>query len=1063
LVQRLQIRILGPMEVTDGTRRLDVGGPRQRVVLARLAVSANRVVTVDALLEELWGSDISAGAKPALQAQASRIRRALGDGGRLVARASGYLLALEPDELDATQFEALLTRGRAAAAARDFETATRLWTDAEALWRGPALEEFADYAFAQAEAARLDELRLTALEARIDVTLTLGRHREVVAELEALVGAHPYREQLWAGLMLALYRSGRQADALGAFQRVRRLLGEGLGITPGPELAKLEEDILLQKPELAWVPSVGRGPPDERPQTGPRADLPVARSPFIGRNDELVQLQALLREGPLVTVVGPGGIGKTRLAIEAARGLAQQCGEVRLVELAALADAEIVAHEIGRACDVTEEPDRDPVETIVAALRTRHLLLILDNCEHLVDATARVAGAILRGTTNVTVLATSQEPLRIDGERILRIPALSVPPADVRADALLHFDSARLFVTRAKDIVTGFTVTPSNVEAIAGICRRLDGIPLAIELAAARIGSVTPSELLSRLDDRFRVLRTGSRVAAPRHQTLLAAITWSYDLCSTAEQTLFRRLSVFAGGFTVAAAEAVCSDASLPSVEVFDVLAGLVERSLVVIDRRAGEARYDLLESLRAFGAEQLLRTPEATSICDRHLAFYADLAARGDLGIRRGGGPAALHGQSEWLDLLELEHDNLRAALSHALAGNRAVGLAAALGTFWELRNHVSEGQSWLSRALAGSSGEDAERVKAMNALGVLHLRSGDNSRARELFELALDAAGPLGDETLIAGALTNLAGLAGLQADLPLANRLNEEALAKWRTVEDDYGVAWTLGALGWVASAQSRLPRARDLQEQSLAIRRRLGDDQGIAWSLASLGRVAMAEGEPEAARRYLEEALALCRKLEYRPAMLVALIHLGELERISGNHVQARAVLERSVARAREDGRRHLLLWALLYLAALAQDEENFEEAEGILTEAEPLAVALRNGLGVVEVLELRGRGAVARTAYTLAARLCGTAAAIRAGIGAPVPPHRQADFERTQDIVRRQIGAAEMTAATEEGRAVGRRALEADDLTVLLTGASVFPRGLVTGRAGPATDETPGDT
>ncbi|MDQ4090284.1 MAG: tetratricopeptide repeat protein [Actinomycetota bacterium] len=1038
-MQRLQIRILGPLEVTDGTRRLDVGGPRQRALLARLAVSANRVVAVDTLLEELWGSDVSAGEKPALQAQASRIRRALGDTSRLVARASGYVLALEPDELDTAQFETLLSRARAAAADRDFDTATTLWSDAEALWRGPALEEFADYAFAQAEAARLDELRLTALEVRMDAALTLGRHREVVAELEALVGAHPYREQLWACLMLALYRCGRQADALGAFQRVRRLLGEGLGITPGPELVKLEEDILLQKPELAWVPSVGRGQPDDRPQGGPRADLPVSRSPFIGRDEELVELQALLRRGRLLTIAGPGGIGKTRLAIEGARGLAQQCGEVRLVELAALADPDLMAHEIGRSCDVREEPDRDPVESVVAALRTRHLLLILDNCEHLVDAAARVVDAILRGTTNVTVLATSQEPLRIDGERILRIPALSVPPADVRADELLRFDSARLFVTRASDIVTGFTVTASNVAAIAGICGRLDGIPLAIELAAARIGSVTPAELLSRLDDRFRVLRTGSRVAAPRHQTLLAAITWSYDLCSTAEQTLFRRLSVFAGGFTVAAAEAVCSDPSLPSVEVLDVLAGLVERSLVFIDRRGGEARYDLLETLRAFGAEQLLTSPEATSTRDRHLAFYADLAARGDLGIHRAGGPAALQaGQSQWLDLLELEHDNLRAALSYALGRDAALHLAAALGTFWELRNHVSEGQSWLSRVLADSSGEDTERVKAMNSLGVLHMRGGDHGRARELFELALDAAGRLRDEKLIAGALTNLAGLAGLQADLPLADRLNEEALAKWRTSADDYGVAWTLGALGWVASAQSRLRCARDLQEQSLAIRRRLGDDQGVAWSLASLGRVAMAEGAPQEARRYLEESLALCRRLEYRSDMSVALIHLGELERMSGNHAQARAVLERSVVTAREDGRRHLLLWGLLYLAALAQDEGSVEEADSIRAEAEPLAVALRNRLGVVEVLELHARSAVARSRYSSAARLLGTAAAIRDAIGAPVPPHRQAEFARTEEIVRCHLGAAEVAAATERGRVIGRRALELDDLGSLLT-------------------------
>lgn len=1037
--QRLQMRILGPLEVTDGDRGLEVGGSRQRALLARLAVAANRVVTVDRLLEDLWGAEAAAGAKQALQAQVSRLRRALGDG-RLTARAGGYVLRLEPHELDATVFETLLSQARARSAGGDVDGAMRSWTYAEGLWRGPALEEFADYAFAQAEAARLEELRLGALEARLEVELDRGHHAEVVAELDGLVGAHPYRERLWSHLMLALYRCGRQADALGAFQRVRRILGEELGIGPGPGLVELEGKILLQKPELAWVPSLGRDEGDYRIAARPRAELPIARSTFIGRDDELVELQDLVRESRLVTVVGPGGIGKTRLVIEAARGLAAEFGEVRLVELAALVEPALVAHEVARVCDVREEHDGDPLETIVAALRTRHLLLILDNCEHLVDAAALVVDAILRGTHRTTVLATSREPLRIDGERIRRIPALSVPPADgdVTPQELLRCGSARLFVSRATDAVADFAVTEGNAGAVAGICRRLDGIPLAIELAAARIGSVTPAELLARLDDRFRVLRGGSRAAARRHQTLLGAIEWSYDLCSTAEQILFRRLSVFAGGFTVAAVEAVCSDAALPSIDVLDVLSALVDRSLAGIELTGSEARYELLETLRAFASDRLLETPEATALRDRHLAFYSDLAARGDLGLHRAGGPAAMRsGQRDWLDVLELEHDNLRAALAHALASGRAISLVATLGMFWELRNHVGEGQSWLARALAEPGGDDAERVRAMNSLGVLHMRGGDNRRAHELFEQALAAAAQLGDEELLAGALTNLAGLAGLRADLPRAHQLNEEALVKWRALGSDYGTAWTLGALSWVASAQSRFERARALQAESLAIRRPLGDAQGIAWSLASFGRVALAEGSYDEARRYLEESLELCRTLDYRSDMLVALIHFGELERVSGNHARARAVLEKGVAIAREASRRHLLLWALLHLAGVAQDLGNVDEANRVLAEAVPLAVTLENKLAVVEALELHARAAAGRSCHARAASLIGAAGAIRDAIEAPVPPYRRPGFQRMQEELLGRLGESPFAAATQRGLAAARRALEGDDLGLLV--------------------------
>ena len=638
----MEIRILGPLEVTDGTRVLEVGGLRQRALLARLAVAANRVVAVDSLVDELWGPEPPAGARQALQAQVSRLRKVLGDADRLVARAPGYVLRLGPDELDTARFEALLAQARAAAAEGDRGTAARRWADAEGLWRGPALAEFADAAFAQAEAARLGELRLGATEARIEAELELGRHHQVVAELEGLVGNHPYRERLWAQLILAFYRAGRQADALAAYQRLRHVLGHELGIAPSPELARLEEAVLLQKPELEWVQPLG-GPVDQKldvrdqPTTKTRSNLPVPRSSFVGRAQEFTELTTLLQQGRLVTIVGPGGAGKTRLAIELAHRVSPDYGDIRLVELAPLADPSLVLATVAGECGVREELGREPLEALVAVLESDRTLLVLDNCEHLLDSAAHLVDALLGAVPRLSVLATSREPLRVEGERVWRTPALPVPSSvDLRAADLLEFDAARLFVYRATDADHRFKLTDDNARTVAEICRRLDGIPLAIELAAARVPALTPAQIASRLDHRFALLRTGARTAPARQRTLLATLEWSHDLCLHGERTLYRRLAVFAGGFTLEAAEAICSGETIGQSDVLDLLATLTDRSLVVVHKGREEARFDLLETLRAFALEKLEAAAEGAAVRDRHLGFYGKLAARADAAIGR-------------------------------------------------------------------------------------------------------------------------------------------------------------------------------------------------------------------------------------------------------------------------------------------------------------------------------------------------------------------------------------------------------------------------------------------
>jgi predicted ATPase len=656
-----------------------------------------------------------------------------------------------------------------------------------------------------------------------------------------------------------------------------------------------------------------------------------------------------------------------------------------------------------------------------------------------VEAASSVADAILRNAPHVSILATSRQALRIAGERVWRAPSLPVPPIDdLSPESLSSFDSVRLFATRAADTDARFLVTPANAPAVAQLCRRLDGIPLALELAAARVATLSPAQISARLDDRFRLLRSGSRAAMPRHQTLSAAVEWSYDLCSAPEQRLFRRLSVFAGGFTLAAAEAICADDLLPQEDILDLLAGLVDRSLVVIDISGDEPRYDLLETLRVFGSEQLLATGEGRAVQDRHLHFYLEMTTRADAGIRRGRGAAASElSQHAWLDLLELEHDNLRAGLMHAAGTEEAIPFAAELGRFWDLRNHYTEGQTWLSRALATPSGEgDHDRFKGLNALATLLMRSGEYVKAQELFETSLDGAKELGDEELMATAMTGLGGLAGFRTELDLSRQLHEGALAKWSALEDDYGVAWALGSLSWVASNQCDLVVARQLQEQSLLIRRAIGDEQGVAWSLASLARVAMAQGDHAEGRLHLEEAATMCGKLGYQSDMLVAKLHFAELERVDGNLRRARSLLEETTVLARRIGSRHLTLWALLYMAGVVQEQGEHAHSDRLLAEAMSLATALQSKLAVAEGLEIRARSALVGLDYRRASRSLGAAAAIRNSIGASVPPYRQREHDRLREDIRSCLGEDVAAEADEEGLEL-RRLVELNDLSILI--------------------------
>ena len=717
----VEFRLLGPLEVWRQGQPVPVAGAKRRALLAMLLLHANEVVSSDRLIDALWGEHPPANAANALQAHVASLRPSLdpgrastGDDAVLVTRPPGYLLRVDVDGLDIARFEHLVDRGRDALAA-DPAAAASLLAEALGLWRGSALAEFVFEAFAQPEGARLEELRLQALEWRIEADMALGRHAEVVAELEASVAAHPLREGLAGQLMAALYRSGRQADASRVYDATRTMLVEEMGMEPGVSLRQLHKRILDQDAALAGAP----GPLERRPSH----NLPLDLTSFLGRERELEELTAALRHARLVTLTGPGGTGKTRLALHLARTVAGEFPEgVWLVELAALADPSLVATSVADAVGLPEEPG-PALDSLCRRFRPARTLVVLDNCEHLLGACAELAHGLLSACEGVRILATSREPLNVAGEVSWPVPGLSVPGA-VRFSVpgrLEAYAAVRLFADRAATRQPGFALRADNAGAVAELCRRLDGNPLAIELAAARVPVLSLEEILLRLDDRFALLTAGSRAGDPRHQTLRATLEWSHDLLDGRERALFRRLAVFAGGWSLATAEAVCADDALPRHEVFDVLCQLVAKSLVVSDPAAGSAsRFRFLESLRDYAAGRLAASSDEAAIRQRHLDHFLEVTERVHHQKTTSGSDAGLAP-------LTADLDNLRAALVHARAldARRLLRLATAMEQLW-LAGNLAEGRRWLDEAL------DSRPRRALSAPELFTPRAGSPTSSR-------------------------------------------------------------------------------------------------------------------------------------------------------------------------------------------------------------------------------------------------------------------------------------------------------------------------------------------
>ncbi|MCA2212533.1 BTAD domain-containing putative transcriptional regulator [Jidongwangia harbinensis] len=1006
----MDVAVLGPVEVrTDTGDPVPVAGARLRTLLTLLALDANRIVSADRLIDGVWGDDPPAGAGNALQALVSRLRR-VAPGLVVEAAPAGYRLVIEPDRVDAHRFARL--------AAEDPATALRLW-------RGPL--EFPDAA--RASAARLDGLRLAALRGRIAADLRAGRAVEVVAELTELVAAHPLDEPFAALLIRALRDTGSPGRALQVYETTRRRLADTLGTDPSAELAALHLE-LLRSPKAA------------------RGNLPAELSSFVGRDAEVRTVAELIGAHRLVTLTGPGGSGKTRLSVEVG---ARVPGDVWRVELAPVTDpAEIPAAILTalrlRSRVLVDRPGRgaasegmEPLTRLCEAVAGREMVLILDNCEHLIGAAARVADQVLRAAPGLRLLATSREPLGLPGERLYPVEPLALPPVDATPRVAAGYPAVRLLVERAG---AGLTLDGATAGPVVRICRALDGMPLALELAAARLRTLPVNVLADRLADRFRLLTGGSRTALPRHQTLRAVVDWSWDLLTEPERQLWRRFAVFHGGADVAAVETVCA-ADL------DLLGALVDKSLLT---RSGD-RYRMLETIREYGLERLAEAGEAESM-RRALAGHL-------LALARTAEPA-LRGPDQlvWLRRLTAEHDNLHAAVRSAVAAGdtaTATALVAWLGWYWWLSGHRSEALALARDVLAMTGPADTDERALAYLFGALHGVEGNvgmdvvTGWFRQAERLAAEGTRPHPALRLIgpaAGMLqggwdgVNPAGLTVLREDpdpwlraaaylMTALIRINfgqpteiaeaemRTALAGFRGLGERWGIGFSLSALGDLAAARGDFAQAVAWQREAIALVREVGVREDVPQMQAKAAHQLWMAGDRAEARRLLREAMAGADEVGVPEVTASVLYGQATIAREDGDLDEARARM--TAARALFEESHMAPQWRGMVQSTLGLIEAaagDLATARRLHAEAVELAVSSKDSPVVAMTLAGAADLALRDGDPARAARLLGAAVAVRGSVDRTLP-----DVDRVERTARAALGDPGFDTCYAEGQSV----------------------------------------
>ena len=939
----LRFRLLGPMEILVAGAPVKLPGTAERALLVQLLLSPGRTIPATMLVDRLWSeSTLPVDPMNALQIRVSKLRRALRGVGvdDVVTREGvGYRATVDGSAVDALDFATRIRSARAGAAKAADDGGVHLadlqaYDDALALWRGDPFSDFAAERWAAAEAARLTELRFAAMSERAQLALVLGRHQEVIGDLEPAVASDPTLESLAGLLMLALYRSGRQADALDVYARTRGVLDDSLGLEPSVSLRSLHERVLRQDASLgtqqdlvpattaastasATAPAAG---PAGRPVTIPahrfRADedrttptnLPTVVRPLIGRDAQLDSLAELLESVRLLSLVGPGGAGKTSLAFATAVRVSANYPDgafgVRLATVNTSDQVPVaVADALGMPMDGAAAT-RDLQDRLLSFLMPRRLLLLVDNCEHVVDAAAALIDDILSRCPGITVLATSREALAIPDEVQVPVGPLDTPPEDTPPGEVLGCPAAQLFVERARAVRPGLLLDVANLTAIGAIARSLDGIPLALELAAARTSTLSPVEVSQRLADRFTLLTSGARTAEARQQTLKATVDWSYHLLSETERQVFDRLSVFRGGWTLVSAEVVVGDEDTHPGEVLDTIGRLVEQSMLVVEP-GPTSRYRMLETLRQYAAEQLQASGRTVEVARRHAAYFRGLVEHAAVALRG-------HEQRQTLRLLRDEQPNIRAALAFLSGpdGDRdaALTMAGSLGMFWHLGRHL-EGRQVLSRLLAGHDGSPAARALALQAVSLVERPRGclvhPSPRCAETASESLTLFEQLGDDwhAALSRVLLAVEGVTGAEparsqsllaaaaeqfhrdgdpwgpavigfvrietaiktGDVETAVRLGRTTAAAFRQLDDAWGLSAVLYHLGWGLRQFGRYQEGARALEEAIDVARGAGLWNTAQWALADLAIDKVYLGDQDGARRLFDEAAAASREI------------------------------------------------------------------------------------------------------------------------------------------------------------------------------------------------------
>ena len=1057
----MQIAILGPLEVRSGDTLVDVAGSRLRHLLIRLALDAGRPVSGAALADAVWGDQPPADEANALQSLVSRLRRALGGAGLVGQSPIGYRLAVEPGDVDANRFEQLARAGAEALRSGAQSKAASLLREALALWRGPALADVEDAPFAAATMSRLHDLRLTAIQDRIDADLALGNGAQVVAELDALAAEHPLDERIAGQRMKALTGVGRQAEALADYERVRARLADELGVDPSAELREIH---------LAVLRGGAAAPRDAAPRTNLRAQL----TSFVGRDDEVARIGKLLDEGRLVTLVGPGGAGKTRLAVEAAAVLVDGVPDgVWFVELASVTDAadvpQTVLGSLGlRESYLIEQPTkmtpRDATSRLLDGLSDKRAVVVLDNCEHLIDATAELTDQLLARCRALRVVTTSREPLGILGESLIVVPPLGQPAPDAAPAVALEYPAVRLFADRAAAVRPDFRIDDRNVRSVVEIVRRLDGLPLAIELAAARLRSLPIDEIAARLSDRFRLLTGGSRTALPRHRTLRAVVEWSWDLLTPPERTLVERLAVFPAGATPRSAEAVCADADLPADDVLDLLASLVDKSLLQESGQT-DVRYRMLETIREYGQERLAERDELSGIRAAHAAYFAELVKEAEPHLRRPE-------QLVWIAVLNAERDNVLAALRHL--GDQgdaqaALDMAVSIGWYWSLLGSHVEALTWISFALDLPGETDpvtrlvGEAIRVMNSTispallpeedveggmrriadlsarldevdvtsipvlallkPVVAMFGGDPGRVGQLIEESFASPDPW-----VRAALRSLrAAVAENGGDVESLRVDAEQAVREFRELGDRWGLANSLQMLAQVKTVSGEIDDAIATYEEALGLVVEMGAREDQALMHVRMADLRMRNGDMDEARRLVEVADRMSEATGSVMETLFARAVMAEFARLDGDMPEARRLRDESLRTLGEISPAHPIQGhgkAIILAIAAKQDLVDGELDLG----RERLAAAYETAIGTKDMPIVASVGvAVAdlavRTAQPVdAAEMLGAAARLRGADDAT-----NLDIRRLTAMLRETLGGAAFADTYERGRALDREA------------------------------------